>query len=1447
MRVGYCLVEPRNRSAALRLVCIAFLCGFALPSVTLAQETAETEVVQEEKEEASAKAEAKADKEEKAEKKKKDAKAAEKEAAKKAEAAQKQIAAKKEAAAKKVAAAKQQVIAQKEALAKKLAEQKKKQDETKKASAEVAAQEARIAALEKKIAQLVDMIEAKVDSDKEADSTEASESKPAKEEGEPSAEEAKQESEPEASEKEAEEKKEEPAKTESDQAQPQPSQARTGQARPGRGQGRQGQPRQAQRGNARSRSTAPTGVKAEQQWIDQLALRQIGPANMSGRIADISIDDEDPSLWYVGTAGAGLLKTTNHGVRMEHLFDGETTSSVGAVAHSPSDKNTVWVGTGEPNPRNSVSYGNGVYKSTDGGKTWEHKGLEKTFQIARILIHPENPEVVYVGAAGRLYGTSRERGVYKTTDGGENWEQVLYIDDNTGVIDMIMNPEDPETIIVAMWDRMRDGFDSWPGSVPKPDGVDGYDPVRKYGAGAGLYKTTNGGADWKKLTEGLPPGKIGRVGLDWQRKESGSIYAIIDCEEIGKGPKPFTAYLGLVGIDKAKQNGSSEAVITQIMPESPAEKAKIEVGDVLVKIDGEDVESFDDLLAVQRKKKLGQNVKLSLIRKEEPLEIEVKLTGRPGSNARVPTVYLGVTGETKDSKVVLNSISERTPAATAGLKAGDIVVTADGKPAESYEALVQLVQSKSDGYKLELAVKRGEEDLKITATLVNRPGSEPRPSNRAIMGIQGEDQPGGGAKMTVITDGGPSEKAGLKAGDIIKKVAGAETANYQALIAEIRKREPDDKMKVTVVRGEKELELEITLGDRNAGSSSRPYTYSYFGQRPNIQDMQGAEGYKYGGIYKSTDAGETWERVNSLNTRPMYFSVIRVDPNDDQRVYVMGVSQFKSTNGGKTFDTNFGRGVHADSHDLWIDPSDGRHMVIAGDGGVYTSYDYGATWDHINTAAIGQFYHAAIIPKKPYWVVGGLQDNGSWAGPAISRTGGAINEDWISIGGGDGFVCRVDPNDPDLIYYESQNGSISRRHLVTGERGSCRPPREQGVEYRFNWETPFILSSHNSKIFYSAGNYVFKSVDRGNNLKRISPEITLTKRGSATDLAESPVDSNVLYVGTDDGAVWMTKDGGVNWTDITENLNAPGPRWVSSIEASRHAAGTVYVVLDGHRSDDDNPYAYVSDDYGQTFRPIHKGLPIGSTRCLREDPINKNLLYLGTEFAFWISLDRGKNWIQCNDKMPTVSIHDVATHPSVNEIVLATHGRSLWACDVSVLRSLDSRTIAEKNMFFPPQDVVRWRSAPRRGGTSRRYVGQNPASGAGFWYWMSEDAESVAFRVKSIEGNVISELKGDPKKGLRQVRWNLTQTAGNRGGSTGRPTPGFRGRGRPVASGSYLVAMVVDGEEVSSKVVKLASDPNLPANAVADEVYELELLREEWARKLKSEQKDAGVEVYKND
>ncbi|MEO1616328.1 MAG: PDZ domain-containing protein [Planctomycetota bacterium] len=1196
---------------------------------------------------------------------------------------------------------------------------------------------------------------------------------------------------------------------------------------------------------AKKESPAEPSLIANKDILGLVPWRSIGPANMSGRITDLSIDNADPSLWYVATASGGMLKSTNNGVVMEHQFDGEEVVSIGAVAHAASDANVVWVGTGEANPRNSVSYGNGVYKSVDGGKTWKHMGLEETYQIGRILIDPNDPNVVYVGALGRLYGPNRQRGVFKTTDGGETWKHVLYVNDNTGVIDMIMHPEEPGTIIAGLWDRMRDEFDSWPGSVKKPEGVDGYDPIRKWGKGGGLYKTSDSGENWTRLTKGLPPGKMGRIGLDWQTGGDQAIYAIIDCEDIGKGPKPATAFLGIVvgERDATGEGDAKEVFVAQVMTGSPAAKAGVKVGDVVTTMEGKTLKSGKMFLDLLREKKPGRRVALELARAEESVAIQPVLTPRPNSRAQTPTGYLGVTAEVRDEKVVLTTVTKASPAEQAGLKVGDEILKADDQAVETFDAVVKLLATKAIEDDVALSIKRGEETMAITATLGERPSRQPRQSS-AFMGIQGEDQQGGGAKMLSVTDGGPSEKAGMKAGDVIIKVGDDKISDYAGLIAQIRSRKPGDVMKIVAKRKDKDVNLQVTLGDRNANTSNRPYTYSYFGQTPNIQDMQGAEGYRYGGIYRSDDDGETWMRVNSLNTRPMYFSVIRVDPSDAEKVYVLGVSQFASADGGITFQSNFGRGVHSDAHDLWIDPKDGRHMVIGGDGGVYATYDRGQTWNHINTKALGQFYHVAIIPGAPYGVVGGLQDNGSWAGPAISRSGGTINEDWFRVGGGDGFICRVDAEDPDLIYYESQNGSIGRRHLKTGERAGIRPARERGKEFRFNWEAPFLLSSHNSRLFYSAGNYVFRSFDRGNDLQIISPEITRTKRGSATEISESPRDPNVLYVGTDDGYLWVTTNGGTKWTRIDENLDAPGPRWVASIEASKFADGRVYVTLDGHRSDDDNPYVYVSEDFGKTFRPLHVELPRGSTRCLREDPENENLLYLGTEYAFWISLDRGEHWGKANGNLPTVAIHDVAVVPGGNEIVLATHGRSLWAGDVAALRAVSAKSMQKAAELYPIEDVVRWRRNPERGQTSPRYVGQNPARGAQIWYSLGKDAKKVQLQVSDVAGKTLRTLDGKAEAGLYRLTWDLTAQRTRPGG--GRQAAGFRGGTFFVPSAPYRVTLLVDGKESGSQVVQVESDPALPVGAVADEVYEQELLREEIAKKLKDAAKDAGVDVYRD-
>ena len=1185
-----------------------------------------------------------------------------------------------------------------------------------------------------------------------------------------------------------------------------------------------GSPPPATAPSAAPSAAAGTQISLPESWLKALTWRSIGPANMGGRIVDLAVCEKDPSLFWSATASGGLLKTVNNGVTLEHQFDRQNTVSLGAVAVAPSDPQTVWVGTGENNPRNSVSYGDGIYKSTDGGKTWQHAGLEESYQTGRIVIHPQDPKIVYVAALGRLYGPHERRGVFKTTDGGTSWQRVFYIDDKTGAIDLRMHPTNPETLIVAMWQRQRDGFDSWPGTeVPRPDGYNGYDPIVKWGPGSGLYKTTDGGRNWRKLTQGLPNGMLGRIGLDWHRKNPNILYAIIDGENIGKGLKPLDVYLGLVGRDEG-----GKVRVVQILPDSPAAKAELQIGDLIASLDGQPVTGFDPLLESLRGKRPGNTIKLVVARGNDNKEFEITLTARPESvGGTGSNVWLGVTGETREGKAVLTQVIADAPAAKAGLEVGDVIAAIDDKPVPGFNELIDTARARQAGEKVKLQIVRGTDKRTVELTLENRPG--PPPQADVYLGIQGEDAPGG-ARLSAITEGGPAEKAGLQSGDVIQAVDDKPVANYEALSAQIRARKAGDEMRMKVARGEQALDITAKLESRPG--ANRPYGNSLGGQNPNIQDQQGSVGPDCGGVYRSQDGGESWQRVNSLNPRPMYFSQIRVDPNDDQYVYVLGVSQYLSSNGGATFRDDFGRGVHADGHAMWVDPRDGRHIIIGTDGGTYVTYDRGAHWDHLNHTAIGQFYHVAISLKEPYWVTGGLQDNGSWMGPSQGKTGlGPINEDWISVAGSDGFVCRVDVHDPDVVYYTAQDGNIGRRNLRTGEQQAIRPQRANGAPpYRFNWNTPFILSHHNSRIFYSAGNYVFRSVDRGDALQVISPEITLTSRGSATALAESPRNPNLLYVGTDDGALWVTRDGGREWMDIGKKVGLPGPRWVATLEASRFDEGTVYAAFDGHRSDDDEPYVYVSEDYGQTWRSLRANLPRGSTRCLREDLENRNLLFLGTEFAAWCSLDRGRTWNKMNTNLPTVAVHEFALHPRNGELVAATHGRSLWIADISALRQIRPEHLVDKAALYAPAPTIRWHREPRRGSTNRRFAGENPPSSAQIYYALPKAAAQVSLKIIDIEGNVVRELRGPSEAGLHRVSWDLIRSVPRTRGAGGSPGPTPEGRAAPETRsssrsrtsssgpaplGTYRVELTVDGQ-VLSKTLRLERDPEAPEDARLD-------------------------------
>jgi photosystem II stability/assembly factor-like uncharacterized protein len=1151
-------------------------------------------------------------------------------------------------------------------------------------------------------------------------------------------------------------------------------------------------------------------------WVRALNWRPIGPANMAGRITSIAVYEADPSTYWIATASGGLLKTENNGTTFVHQFDKEATVSIGDVGVAPSDKNIVWVGTGEANPRNSVSYGDGVYKSTDGGRTWKNMGLKKSFQTGKIIIHPKDPNTVYVGALGRLYGPNEERGLFKTTDGGNTWQKILYVDDKTGVIDMRMHPTNPDTLIVATWERQRDGHDGFFGG-PDGRGVEGdqYGPAKTHAPGTALYKTTDGGKTFRKLTQGLPTVKMGRIGLDWYRKDPNIVYAIIDTEKFGTST---AGWLGVVG-----ETATGGAKITQVTGESPAAKAGVKVGDLVSALAGKPVKDYDDLLQRLRQMRVGDKVKIEVQREGKKEEVEATLGTRPAEPARAQFLTPGFFGEDAEEGIRVSRVTGEDVAVVEG----DIVTHIDGKKVRGFrETMQELAQSKRAGDKIKASIISGGANKEVELTLA-------------------APQFGGGG-------GG---------------------------------------------------------GRGGAGGGTRPFSATLGGQQQNIQEQQGPDGHQTGGLFMSKDGGDTWERINSYNPRPMYFSKVRVDPSDNNFIFVLGVSLSRSTNGGKNFGggagggggPGAGRGIHADQHCLWIDPRDGRHMIIGCDGGFYQTYDRGNSWDHLNTAAIGQFYHVAIDTRRNYKAYGGLQDNGTWGGPTMVKNGpGPINEDWFSVGGGDGFRCCVDPNDPDQVYYTSQNGNMGRRNLRTGETGSIRPRAAQGQRFRFNWNTPFILSNHNSRIFYAAGNFVFRSLDRGNDMQIISPEITQTSAGSGTALSESPRNPNVIWAGTDDGGLWVTRDGGREWTNVSKNVGLPGPRWVSTLEASRFAEGRCYACFDGHRSDDDNPLVYVTEDYGKTWKSIVANLPWGSTRVLREDLFNPDLLFVGTEFAVFASINRGASWTKINNNLPTVAVHDFALHPTAGEMVAATHGRSLWVVDISGLRQINPEVLKADATLMRPTLAIRWRSEPRRGGTNRRFVGENPPNGAQIYYALGKKAEKASLKIVDVDGKTVRELTASTEPGFHRVLWNLSRApqaqrpeggpgasagpgggrggaagaGGGRGGFGGRrggggagagtgaqqpptgtagatqqppggaETPvtqpgggrggfggpgGFGGGGQPVPPGTYRVLLTVDGKEYS-QTLRVEADPSAPTSgdiAGDGDSEEAELIEEE--------------------
>lgn len=837
--------------------------------------------------------------------------------------------------------------------------------------------------------------------------------------------------------------------------------------------------------------------------LNRMEWRNIGPAIMGGRIDDIAVVESDPKVFWVGTASAGVWKTVNHGVTWIPQFQNEEVSSIGSIAVAPSDPSVVWVGTGEPANRQSSSWGNGVYVSTDGGTTWTHKGLEDTHHIGRVLVHPTDPGTVYVAALGHLWGPNEERGVYRTRDGGETWNRVLHGDENTGAVELAMDPESPDTLYAALYQRRRRAYGFAGG-----------------GPGSGIHRTTDGGDTWTKLGGGLPEGDTGRIGLNVYRRDPRIVYAIVENRE--------------------------------------------------------------------------------------------------------------------------------------------------------------------------------------------------------------------------------------------------------------------------------------------------------------------------GGVFRSEDKGLTWERMSDTNPRPMYYSQIRIDPNNDQRIWVLGTQMYYSQDGGRTFATDWVQRIHVDHHALWIDPADSNHMVLGNDGGIHISWDRGRSWDFVNTIALGQFYEIGHDMSTPYMVYGGLQDNGSWGAP--SRTffrQGISNEDWFRIGGGDGFYTEAIPGDPDTVYVESQNGNLRRLNRRTSETKLIRPQPENGGErYRFDWNSPIVISPHDPDTVYYGGNRLFISSDRGDAWTRTDDltkrldrdelpimdvpvtEDTLSRHdgissfGQIVTIAVSSLEEGVIYVGADDGNVQRSRDGGQTWDNLTGNLSGvPDQTYVTRLIASAHSASRVYVTLDGHRNDDYSTYVFRSDDYGDSFESLAGTLPPeAALNVIREHHENENFLVTGGEFGVYVTLDRGANWHRIGGQIPTVPVDDLAIHPRENDLILGTHGRSIWiADDIAPLTTLDASVFEKDLHLFPVRDAVAWRIYTHKGNTGHKFfIAENPPEGA-LLHVFAKAAGEAEITVSAAGGDTVRTLKAELEPGLNRVNWDLRYDSPVPDGGQGFGGPP---RGPRVLPGAYSVR-VASGDASAEGSVAVSEDPRI--------------------------------------
>ena len=849
--------------------------------------------------------------------------------------------------------------------------------------------------------------------------------------------------------------------------------------------------------------------------------RNVGPASMSGRVTTIDVEIANPNNIWIGAASGGVWKTNNSGVSWTPVFDEQPILNIGAVAMQQSNPSVVWVGTGEGNPRNSISIGEGIYKTLDAGKTWKRMGLEQTRNIHRVIIDPTNPNVVYAGAIGNPYGQSKNRGVFKTTDGGETWNQILYTNDTSGVGDMIMDPKNPNKLLVAMWHHYRNPYH-----------------LESGGKGSGIYMTIDGGKNFTKLGKenGLPDGNLGRVGIAISKSNPNRVYALVE-----------------------------------------------------------------------------------------------------------------------------------------------------------------------------------------------------------------------------------STKSGL---------------------------------------------------------------------------------------YKSDDGGYNFTLVNSQKTivdnRPFYFQDIICDPLNENTLWYISQTVMKSIDAGKNFETIIPySGIHPDHHAFWIHPTDNKFMVDGNDGGIGITRDGGKTWMFDEKIPVGQFYHVNVDNETPYHIMGGMQDNGSWRGPAYTYVRGGIkNFFWDNLWGGDGFDVMPDQEDANWVYAMSQGGSVGRYNTATGEQTSIQPPSPDAKTLmRFNWNAAIAQDPFDKKTIYFGSQFLHKSTNKGAAWKLISPDLTTndsakidqTNNGGLSiditgaenyctimAIAPSSVQKDLIWVGTDDGNVQFTTNGGTNWNNVTPNITGlPKGAWIAQIRTSTYNANEVFVVANNYRQGDFAPYIFRTTDQGKTWTNILSAAKVtGYALSIIQDIVEPNLFFVGTEQGMYVSLDNAETFQQWKNGYPSVSTYDFAIQEREADLAIATFGRAMWVLDdIRPLRKL-AKNKGEVTDFFisaPPSSInATYKNSSYEWSTWGMYDGENRPSGYPISVYLIDSLKKVKVQIKDANDKEIRNLSFKVDTGLTKNYWGYEQK-GKRG--AGMPKMGGAGgfgggrrmmmgpqaennedreyRGRAVLAGKYKVIVTANNKKDS--------------------------------------------------